>query len=25
MRVIYHDEIGHVKFGVEWLRKRKPA
>ncbi|MBL4883597.1 MAG: ferritin-like domain-containing protein [Planctomycetaceae bacterium] len=25
MRVIYHDEIGHVKFGVEWLRKLKPA
>lgn len=25
MRVIYHDEIGHVGFGVEWLRKLKPA
>ena len=25
MRVIYNDEIGHVKFGVEWIRKLKPA
>ena len=24
MRVIYRDEIGHVGFGVEWLRKLKP-
>ena len=24
MRVIYRDEIGHVRFGLEWLRKEKP-
>lgn len=25
MRVIHHDEIEHVRFGLEWLRKLKPA
>lgn len=25
MRVIHHDEIEHVRFGIEWLRKLKPA
>lgn len=25
MRVIHRDEIAHVAFGVEWLRKLKPA
>ncbi len=24
MRVIHRDEIGHVAFGIEWLRKLKP-
>lgn len=25
MRVIHRDEIAHVRFGIEWLRKLKPA
>lgn len=25
MRVIHRDEIDHVRFGLEWLRKLKPA
>ncbi len=25
MRVIHRDEIGHVAFGIEWLRRLKPA
>lgn len=25
MRVIHHDEIEHVRFGLEWLRNLKPA
>ncbi len=25
MRVIHRDEIGHVRFGIEWLRRLKPA
>lgn len=25
MRAIHNDEIGHVKFGIEWLQKLKPA
>ncbi len=25
MRVIHRDEIGHVAFGIDWLRKLKPA
>ena len=24
MRTIHHDEIGHVRFGAEWLQKLKP-
>jgi uncharacterized ferritin-like protein (DUF455 family) len=25
LRVIHRDEIGHVRFGIEWLRRLKPA
>ncbi len=25
MRIIHRDEINHVRFGIEWLRKLKPA
>jgi len=25
LRAIHRDEIGHVKFGIEWLRRLKPA
>ncbi len=25
LRAIHRDEIGHVRFGVEWLRRLKPA
>lgn len=25
MRIIHHDEIEHVRFGLEWLRRLKPA
>lgn len=25
MRAIHHDEIRHVRFGIEWLRRWKPA
>jgi uncharacterized ferritin-like protein (DUF455 family) len=25
LRVIHRDEIGHVRFGLEWLRRLKPA
>jgi uncharacterized ferritin-like protein (DUF455 family) len=25
MRVIHRDEISHVAFGIEWLRRLKPA
>lgn len=25
MRVVHRDEIGHVRFGIDWLRRLKPA
>jgi uncharacterized ferritin-like protein (DUF455 family) len=25
LRAIHNDEIGHVRFGIEWLRRLKPA